>query len=1378
MINLTVVIDNDEAIRRLQQLQAVAKKTTSSVVTDSDRMDAALNRLKATLAQLGAGVSLTYLVRQVAQVRGEFQQLEVAFETMLGNKAKADALMAQLTKTAAITPFGLQDVAGGAKQLLAYGIASEEVNETLVRLGDIAAGLSIPLGDLVYLYGTTMTQGRLFTQDLRQFMGRGIPIAEELAKQFGVTKDQVGALVTAGKVGFPEVKKAIISLTSEGGKFGGLMEKQSKTITGLISNLEDAFDVMFNDIGQKSEGIIAGSLQAAIKLVENYQKVLDVLVPIVITYGSYRAALIGVAAAHKIQLASVKALSLGWKGLLAIVRSSTAAFLTNPVVLLTAAIAGLTYGIYKLATAETAQEKAQRKFNETMDEFKTKQAELSSQAEQLHSVMKDDATTAYQKEKAYRQLIEAYPELLDKYSKEKILLMDIVALRKEIAGITDTRDRAFAEANYKKALADYNYYNEEVEVQHYGPGARKETRKRNAFAAQKALEESKNWKKELDEIDRIQAESASTADKIAAKQAEINRLKEEQKRIDDAIADAQKRAEENAKSGRVEIYGTGSEDILQAKKQANISRQKELELEIKSLGEGEQEKPLTDEEKKRREKVAKLTAQLEADAAQARVDAMEEGNAKVLAQIRLDYDRREAEIVKQENELKALQGGKLTEEQTADFETKREASVAQKDREIAEATRQQEAQISQARIDAMKDGSDKTLKQIEFDYAQREALIKREEDALMAAQGGMLTEEQKGYFSDRRTANANQRDDAQRSVKFEEQQDLNDYLIQFGTFQEQLRAMVDNFDMQLADASNEGERMAIEAEKEAALSEIEVRASDFAEKLIGLSLSKLDEMSSRIESELENAELAYSNLESSDSDDAKALRKKIDTLRAQNKVLQSQIKAQQKAEDAKNKSKESKYEEWAKLQGVLVDVGSEFRELGGDIDGTVGDIISSAGQIATSTASMIGSIGKLADMTTEATKTTAEETSKAVQQAERASVILAIIQAAIQIIQQIYNIAGLGPDYSGYEELKAKYEALNEVWDQLLEKKEKYIKMSYGEEARNVGEEAIDIIEKQIEAYRQLGIARLNAGSGAFTSSIGKRILKNMDQEGWNQLRSASQNLGFSYDKVREGRMEGLFSLTNEQLEKLQRDAPLFWAQLDEDVRGYLESIIEGQERIGEIQTQVKEQLTQVSFENVYDSFIDTLMDMDASAEEFADQFSEYMMRAILSTQIGDAYKERLEAWYNQFAASNNDSDITSDEIDRLRSEWDAMVQEALALRDGIAEITGYGQTLEQQQATVGGFQAMDQETGSELNGRFTDIQGKFSEQLGLSREAIEGIAFISGLSLQQLHVQQDTRDILIQMAGNVAEIRTFAETLPQISLAVDKTNRILDERL
>lgn len=215
-----------------------AKKGLSGLENMSDR-------LKQSLMGLGLAFSMKGLVAEVANVRGQFQQLEVAFNTMLGSADKADALMAQLVRTAAITPFDLEGVAQGAKQLLAYGMEAENVNETLTRLGDIAAGLSMPLNDLVYLYGTTMAQGRLYTQDLNQFTGRGIPMIEELAKVFGVAESKVKDLVEAGRVGFPEVQKVIENLTGEGSKFGGLMEEQSKTITGQISNIEDAIASMY-----------------------------------------------------------------------------------------------------------------------------------------------------------------------------------------------------------------------------------------------------------------------------------------------------------------------------------------------------------------------------------------------------------------------------------------------------------------------------------------------------------------------------------------------------------------------------------------------------------------------------------------------------------------------------------------------------------------------------------------------------------------------------------------------------------------------------------------------------------------------------------------------------------------------------------------------------------------------------------------------------------------------------------------------------------------------------------------------------------------------------------------------------------------------------
>ena len=290
-LHFDITGDNSNFMEKLRQTERGISQTSKTIEQSGIGIEDMFGRMTKAAAGFGAAFSAQQFASQVLRVRGEFQQLEVAFETMLGSAEKANALMAQLTRTAAITPFGLQDVAGGAKQLLAYGVASEQVNDTLVRLGDIAAGLSIPLNDLVYLYGTTMTQGKLFTQDLRQFQGRGIPLADELAKQFGVAKDKVGELVTAGKVGFPEVEKAIVAMTSEGGKFGGLMEAQSKTITGQISNIEDAIDGMFNQIGQSSEGAINAALGGVSALVENWEKIAETIGYAVSAYGSYKAAL-------------------------------------------------------------------------------------------------------------------------------------------------------------------------------------------------------------------------------------------------------------------------------------------------------------------------------------------------------------------------------------------------------------------------------------------------------------------------------------------------------------------------------------------------------------------------------------------------------------------------------------------------------------------------------------------------------------------------------------------------------------------------------------------------------------------------------------------------------------------------------------------------------------------------------------------------------------------------------------------------------------------------------------------------------------------------------------------------------------------------------
>ena len=256
---------------------------------------------KSLAMSLVGGLGFEQLAEHVFNVRSQFQQLEISFTTMLGSEQKAGALMSQLIETAAKTPFDMGSITQGAKQLLAYGTAANEVNDILIHLGDISAGLSVPLGDLVYLYGTTMAQGRMYTMDLRQFMGRGIPMAEELGKIMGKTTAEVQQAVTDGKVGADLVKKAIMNMSAEGGKFGGLMEKQSKTLQGKWSNIGDSIDQMFNSMGKKSEGIFGWGLDQISALVDNWETVVKVIGTAAVAVGTYKAGLMAAVSIQKAQ---------------------------------------------------------------------------------------------------------------------------------------------------------------------------------------------------------------------------------------------------------------------------------------------------------------------------------------------------------------------------------------------------------------------------------------------------------------------------------------------------------------------------------------------------------------------------------------------------------------------------------------------------------------------------------------------------------------------------------------------------------------------------------------------------------------------------------------------------------------------------------------------------------------------------------------------------------------------------------------------------------------------------------------------------------------------------------------------------------------------
>lgn len=376
-LNFGAGIDNSQLRIDAQESKRILNGIGTTAKQEGNEIDTAMKKIGASIAGVFAVSKLKDFAKQVAVVRGEFQQLEIAFQTMLGSKAEADKLMSQLIQTAVITPFNMSDVANSAKQLLAYGVEADKVNETLIRLGDIAAGLSIPINDLAYLYGTTMVQGRMYTQDLNQFLGRGIPLTEELAKQFGVTKNKVKSLVEEGKVGFPEVEKAIISLTSEGGKFGGLMEAQSKSITGQISNIEDQIEQMFNEIGKSSEGAIGAALKGVSTVIDHWKEIGKVILIAATAYGTYKAALIAMNVIQKIsntltaeaalqqKLAAMSGIALSQAEAMAAARTTllTAAWnglkvaiMSNPIGLILGVLAGAAtaIGLFSSETSEAA----------------------------------------------------------------------------------------------------------------------------------------------------------------------------------------------------------------------------------------------------------------------------------------------------------------------------------------------------------------------------------------------------------------------------------------------------------------------------------------------------------------------------------------------------------------------------------------------------------------------------------------------------------------------------------------------------------------------------------------------------------------------------------------------------------------------------------------------------------------------------------------------------------------------------------------------------------------------------------------------------------------------------------------------------------------
>ena len=756
----------DKAGRKVDEL----KVKTSSATSEMERLDRQAQSVKNTASKIAGAFAVQQLVQNIIKVRGEFQQLEVSFNTMLGSEEKASELMDQLIRTAATTPFDLQGIANGARQLLAYGENVENVNDDLIRLGNIAAGLNQPLNDLVYLYGTTMTQGRLYTQDYNQFVGRGIPLGRELANVLGVAESKVREMVEAGKVGFPEVQKALQNLTNEGGMFYNLMEEQSKTITGQISNIEDSISTMFNEIGNRSEGIINSSLSGVSYLIEHYEQVGRVLVGLVATYGVYKTAVMAVTAMQALQTAGVGALTTaetihyGWLVLVEKAQKMlNATMLANPYVLVATLIAGVVAATISMKNEEERLREAEEDYQAAKQKTIEAEEEHRRKMEELCSVAGDESLATDTRREALNRLEQKYPDIFAKYDTEYEKLKNIKRIKEEIAAL----EAGFSITKTENELNQVNARIKELEAKKAterwedanGSGTRMRKVGGLSSSEESELKNLQNKRKALSAQARKESVNAYFENLTGVSNETLTQqIKQRENLL--ALMSVQEKKYGKITYGDGRLTGTYSRDELQYQLNKLRSEQNKRNLKKDSSADW------AETARKEYEEALKAYNDFLSETSNSLTQEEYEKKAKELKDA-LDLAKKEYDRTKPEDNKDAEKKNKAKEK--ADREAEREKkSAEQLGQELVELQRKNDA----AEIEAMEEGLQKKLRQLDNEYqakndeiAKLEAKWKRENQKAGLTTGtDGLTDEQRLALDDARSQNLSSRQKAEKEA--------------------------------------------------------------------------------------------------------------------------------------------------------------------------------------------------------------------------------------------------------------------------------------------------------------------------------------------------------------------------------------------------------------------------------------------------------------------------------------------------------------------------------------------------------------------------------------------------------------------------------------
>lgn len=803
----------------VKQLKDEFAAFKDEVQEDVGAIDLISSKMKGWLGALGVGFGMKEFIGEMVRVRGEFQAADTAIQTLLGSKEKADQLMAKVRDYAKISPLEFSDVTAATQMMLGFNIEAEKVPGFIAAIGDVSMGESQKFNSLTLAFSQMSAAGKLMGQDLNQMINAGFNPLQVMADKTGKSISRLKDEMSKGAISAEMVQQAFIDATSEGGKFYRMSENASKTINGQLSMMQDAWDAALNEMGTASEGVIMKGIQLSTSLISHYETIGKVIAGLVVTYGTYRAALItnialthswavaarADAAAKAIQTIATKAQTVAQLAL-------NAAMKANPYVMAATLIVGVATAMWALRDSTSEAEKAQSRLNKAMDDFNGKEEQRKQRIEELLRIIQDETETKFEQAKAYEELSRLSPSLVSAYKQEELATVKLAEAQRVLnserdqAAYNNLSGNVQRYLSYVKALqsagGNWNNMDDSMKEQITGEYGHRTV----VSALDKAQADLQVWQDELRKYNELKRQAEEEAKPVEVR---IMEAKADLEQIEEEFEAARKKLEEEQEKARQSPFYSVP-FYIQAEYDSSRKRKEQKQRELDALEEERQKPTFADDFEKSRkewEQAKKKLSAIEADRKSYTTTQYEEARkAKDAA----------------EKRYKELGG-------VTDKQIEKQQSQANK---AHEELMQLMVKNQQDELRLLDEGREKKIRQIEVEYEERINTIRKQAKRLVEAnkqskatglnENG-LTSEQQNEIDKAKALNEELRRKSYADMARQDQASMMEYLKKWGSVEQQRMAITELYNDKISKAVTNGEKLSLKKEMESGLASLEYK---------------------------------------------------------------------------------------------------------------------------------------------------------------------------------------------------------------------------------------------------------------------------------------------------------------------------------------------------------------------------------------------------------------------------------------------------------------------------------------------------------------------------------------------------------------------------